>query len=74
MYADDTTLYVYRTSLLDIQCKLQDDMNFLKEWLYANKFNLNTHKTKFMLIGTPQNCLISHLWKEVLELNLMEML
>ena len=54
MYADDTTLYVHSTSLLDIQCKLQDDMNSLKEWLYANKLKLNTDKTKFMLIGTPQ--------------------
>ena len=54
MYADDTTLYVHSTSLLDIQCKLQDDMNSLKEWLYVNKLKLNTDKTKFMLIGTPQ--------------------
>ena len=54
MYADDTTLHVHSTSLLDIQCKLRDDMNSLKEWLYANKLKLNTDKTKFMLIGTPQ--------------------
>lgn len=54
MYADDTTLYVHSTSLRDIQCKLQDDMNSLKEWLDVNKLKLNTDKTKFMLIGTPQ--------------------
>ena len=29
-------------------------MNSLKEWLYVNKLKLNTDKTKFMLIGTPQ--------------------
>ena len=29
-------------------------MNSLKEWLKVNKLKLNTDKTKFMLIGTPQ--------------------
>ena len=54
MYADGTTLYVHSMSLLDIQCKLQGDMNSLKEWLYVNQLKLNTDKAKFMLIGTPQ--------------------
>ena len=54
MYADDTTLYVHSKSLQDIQSKLQEDMNSLKEWLCVNKLKLNTDKTKFMLIGTTK--------------------
>ena len=46
MYADGTTLYVSGTSLNDIQIRLQDDVNALRQWIQENRLHLNVEKNK----------------------------
>ena len=51
LYADDTMLYIYGSSLRFLRLKMQDDLNNLSEWLHANGLKLNVIKTKSMLFS-----------------------
>ena len=53
LYADDTVLYISDRDLGSIQSALSDDLNYVSDWLSANRLTLNVNKTKSMLFGTP---------------------
>ena len=48
-FADDSTLYMkFRDNISDI---VNDDLNFLQNWLNTNKLFLNVKKTKYMILS-----------------------
>ena len=54
MYADDTVIYFSATSPGLMKQVLQNDLNYVEQWLQENKLVLNQSKTKWMLFGTRQ--------------------
>ena len=54
LYADDTTLVAHGKSIVDIEGKLQSDLQLVDQWLKANRLILNVEKTVCMLVGTRQ--------------------
>ena len=52
LYADDSTLYESEYDLIDIQTKLQYDLNNIEMWCRLNNMALHPSKTKCMVIGT----------------------
>ncbi len=54
LYADDTNIYAIGKSVLEINSKLEGDMNVLWDWCSENALNINTDKTKCMLVSTSQ--------------------
>ena len=54
MYADDTVIYFSATGPSLIKQVLQNDLNYVEQWLQENKPVLNQSKTKWMLFGTRQ--------------------
>ena len=54
MYADDTHLTFASNSNENIECKLNQDLTSVSDWLGANRLTLNKSKTEFMLIGSWQ--------------------
>ena len=54
MYADDTVIYFSATSPGLIKQVLQNDLNYVEQWLQESKLVLNQSKTKWMLFGTRQ--------------------
>ena len=52
MYADDTTLSAASKSTIDLQQKVNCDLNNVKTWLLSNKLSLNVLKTEYMFIGS----------------------
>ena len=54
MYADDTVIYFSATSPDLITQVLQNDLNYVEQWLQENKSVLNQSKTNWML-GKNQN-------------------
>ena len=55
MYADDTSATTAIRDLSDITSQVIPDLIKISDWLKANRRNLNTLKTEFMLIGTNWN-------------------
>ena len=54
MYADDTHLTFASNSTENTECKLNQDLTSVSDWLMANRLTLNKPKTEFMLIGLRQ--------------------
>ena len=54
IYADDTSLTNNENNLAALENKVNRDLLNIEKWLYANKLQLNTVKTKYMIIATPQ--------------------
>ena len=54
MYADDTHLTFASNSIENIECKLNQDLTSVSDWLMANRLTLNKSKTEFILIGLRQ--------------------
>ena len=54
MYADDTVIYFSDTRPGLIEQVLQNDLNYVEQWLQENKLVLNQSKTKWMLFETRQ--------------------
>ena len=52
MYADDTVIYVSRSSVEMIKEHLQEDIYCVEQWMYENQLLFNQEKTKCMLFGT----------------------
>ena len=46
VHADDTVIYFSDTSLGLIMQVLQNDLNYVEQWLQENKIELNWSKTK----------------------------
>ena len=54
MFADDTSLSCNGLSSVDIESKLNHDLEKIHRWLTANKLTLNSKKTEYMIIGSRQ--------------------
>ena len=54
MYADDTVIYFSACSPGLTKQVLQNDLNYVEQWLQENKLVLNHSKTKWMPFGTRQ--------------------
>ena len=52
IYADDTSLTNNEKDLAALENKVNRDLFNIEKWLYANKLQLNTVKTKYMIIAT----------------------
>ena len=52
MYADDTNMTFTACSIPELQHDI--DLQFLQNWLIANRLTLNVLKTEFMLVGSRQ--------------------
>ncbi len=61
LYADDTSVYTVGSSSVEIQERLQTDMDSMSKWCLCNDLCINVNKTKSMLITTrrkrSQNCI-----------------
>ena len=51
LYADDTVIYCYSSSLQELSDKLNRDLLAVAKWLNDHKLTLNLEKTKCMLVG-----------------------
>ena len=54
MFADDTNVTIERKSVVEIENKLNIDLEKMHQWFLANKFTLNKGKTEYMVIGSKQ--------------------
>ena len=54
MFADDTNVTFTACSIPELQHDMNIDLQFLQNWLIANKLTLNVLKTEFMLAGSRQ--------------------
>ena len=54
MYADDTNMTFTACSIPELKHDMNMDLQFLQNWLIANRLTLNVLKTEFMLIGSRQ--------------------
>ena len=54
LFADDTNLTASGCSIIDIQTKLNNDLENIHQWLLANKLTLNKDKTEYMIAGSRQ--------------------
>ena len=54
LFADDTNLTAGGCSIIDIQTKLNNDLENIHHWLLANKLTLNKDKTEYMIVGSRQ--------------------
>lgn len=50
MFADDTIIYYSSSNSMEIENKINYDLNNLSIWLKENMISLNVKKTKFMLV------------------------
>ena len=54
MYADDTNMTFTACSIPELRHDMNIDLQFLQNWLIANRLTLNVLKTEFMLVGSRQ--------------------
>ena len=56
LYADDTQIYITITpeNASTSFTKLNDCLNSVQDWMFANKLKLNPDKTEFIIIGTDK--------------------
>ena len=55
LYADDTVLYCFSSSISDLRESLNMDLIRIASWLNDNKLSLNLDKSRCMLIGSSRN-------------------
>lgn len=51
LFADDTMIYISGTNLMQMQQKVNQDLEHLFHWLCKNNLSINTAKTKFCIFG-----------------------
>ena len=54
MFSDDTNVTIEGKSVVEIENKLNIDLEKMHQWFLANKLTLNKGKTKYMVIGSKQ--------------------
>ena len=52
MFADDTSLTAAGETLNEVEKRVNEDQMNVRNWLCANKLNLNIAKTEYVLIGS----------------------
>jgi len=54
LFADDTSLFMSGNNLENIQIKSQAELHRVEEWFKANKMQLNSKKTRFIIFNLPK--------------------
>lgn len=54
IFADDTNLFLNDCSLINLETKLNVELQKVYDWLCANKLSLNIDKTNYVLFHPPQ--------------------
>ena len=54
LFADDTAVYCKASSPVELQIKLNEDLRHMKASLDSSRLSLSIKKTKFMIVGGPQ--------------------
>ena len=58
MYADDTNMTFTANNILELQHDMNVDLQYLQNWLIANRLTPNVLKTEYMLVqGNEQRLL-----------------
>ena len=70
MYADDTTITCCGNTIDEACNKLNHCLSSISRWFTSNRLVINTDKSNFMIIGTPQK--IKSFTEESLKLNSLE--
>ena len=65
LFADDTNLTASGGTIEELESVMNSDLKLVKEWLLANKLNLNVAKTEFILIGSHYNLRNLHAQPEI---------
>ncbi|CAB4008226.1 Hypothetical predicted protein, partial [Paramuricea clavata] len=52
LYADDTVLFCSAKTMIELEQKLNSDLQNLSRWFDANRLTVNTSKCKFMVSGS----------------------
>ena len=68
-FADDTTTYLSHNNIDDIYRITNSELTKMNHWFSANKLQLNTKKTKYILFGPKGNNITTNVtagWKEFL--------
>ena len=58
MYADDTNIFLRHNHIDNLFTDSQIEMNFISNWLAANKLTLNVDKPKYLLFRPKKRALI----------------
>ena len=51
LFAHDTVLYTADKCMIKLQIVINRELNYLNNWLIANKLSINTVKTQFMVVS-----------------------
>ena len=54
LFADDTAVYCKASFPVKLQIKLNEDLSHMKASLDSSRLSLSIKKTKFMIVGGPQ--------------------
>ena len=54
LFADDSNLLCFDKSLLDMELKINNQLNFVNEWLSINKLSLNVDKSNYVIFSSSQ--------------------
>ena len=49
LFADDTNLFLNNSNILNLEAKLNVELEKVSQWLYADKLSLNIEKTSFVV-------------------------
>ena len=55
LFADDTNLTATGKTVEEVERAMNSDLEYVKNWLLANKLSFNVAKTEFLLIGSHYN-------------------
>ena len=53
-FADDNNLFLNNPNILNLETKLNVELEKVSQWLFANKLSLNIEKTSFVVFHSPQ--------------------
>ena len=54
LFADDKNLFLNNPNILNLESKLNVELEKVSHWLFANKLSLNIEKTSFVVFHSPQ--------------------
>jgi hypothetical protein len=60
LFADDSNLFCCDRSLIDIESKINNQLNFVNEWLSINKLSLNVDKSNYVIFSPSQRNALTH--------------
>ena len=54
LFADDSNLFCCDRSLINIESKINNQLNFVNEWLSIDKLSLNVDKSNYVIFSPSQ--------------------